>query len=854
MLGTLLSLGLIVYLPGALIFRLPVADRTRRSRLPVEERVFWAIILSTAVSSATALGLATVNYYHFERLLILNGGLCLLIAGLSRLRLRLEPKTPRPSSTVLVPAALVVLGLWLYFPPAEYIMGGKDPGTYMNQGIQIAQRGSLVTVDQVIASLPHQSRDLFFRAPNPDRLTQAERKNPTSYGNRFMGFFIVDPDEGMVLGQFPHLYPVWIAIGYGLDGLTGARRVIGFFGILGVLAVYFAGTRLVGRPAAAAGASLLAVHVLQIWYGRYPNSELLMQTLLFAGLLAYARTQLDRDRFFSPVAATLIGLLLFVRSSAILAIVAIVGASLISVLDAKRPRASFLIPLAIFVGLATIYLVDLMAPYTAQHLEFFRRLQPFHFSLLALGGAGLLALLYGARHPNLRAKLHTWLPPTLIIATLTAVTYGYFIRQAAPGLGVHDANALRTFTSFYLTPYGLAAALLGYTLVVRRSFWQSSAFILTVTIFAFFFFYKTRIIPEHFWMGRRFLPVILPGALLLIGAGALGEGLPRRIRVGTPLQPVQSQWIYGLKVVRFLLGLVFIVLLGRQYYGASQPILNHVEYAGIIARLESLAGRFGDDDLVLIEARAVSDMHVLGLPLSYIYARNVLVFNSANPDKLAFLEFLTWAKTKYRDVYFVGGGGTDLLSQETAVTAVDSKRFQVPEYESQWNTYPRGVRYKEFQFGIYKFVPPQAETEWFALDIGTMDDLHVRRFHAKERLGTGQTTFRWTRKTSFISILPSAAEHSRLVTLWLSNGGRPEGVPKARVVIYLNDRLLGTATITEKFLPYSFAIRPEMAEKIAKSKVTATLKILSNTWVPRDAHGGQDGRELGIMIDRVEVR
>jgi hypothetical protein len=36
--------------------------------------------------------------------------------------------------------ALVLLGIWRFFPPSEYIIGGKDPGTE-NEGIQIAQRG-----------------------------------------------------------------------------------------------------------------------------------------------------------------------------------------------------------------------------------------------------------------------------------------------------------------------------------------------------------------------------------------------------------------------------------------------------------------------------------------------------------------------------------------------------------------------------------------------------------------------------------------------------------------------------------------------------------------------------------------
>ena len=66
-----------------------------------------------------------------------------------------------------------------------------------------------------------------------------------------MGFFIKNPDEGSVVGQFPHLFPSWIAIGYGINGLTGALYVLAGCAIAGVLGVYFVGARLLGRASLA---------------------------------------------------------------------------------------------------------------------------------------------------------------------------------------------------------------------------------------------------------------------------------------------------------------------------------------------------------------------------------------------------------------------------------------------------------------------------------------------------------------------------------------------------------------------------------------------------------------------------
>src|SRR6185369_11364855 len=157
-----------------------------------------------------------------------------------------------------------------------------------------------------------------------------------------------------VIGQFPHLFPASIAIGYGVAGLTGARSAAGLWAILGLLAVYFAGGRLVGRTAAAAAAILLALHVIEVWFGRYPNAEVVMQALLFAALLANARAHIDRDPFFAPVAGVLLGLLLFLRYDVVLGIAGFAtGLVLNAAARRARPRRSFLAAFASVAALAT---------------------------------------------------------------------------------------------------------------------------------------------------------------------------------------------------------------------------------------------------------------------------------------------------------------------------------------------------------------------------------------------------------------------------------------------------------------------------------------------------------------------
>ena len=297
--------------------------------------------------------------------------------------------------------------------------------------------------------------------------------------------------------------------------------------------------------------------------------------------------------------------------------------------------------------------------------------------------------------------------------------------------------------------------------------------------------------------------------------------------------------------------MVLLALLGSSLLQSTRAILPHVEYAGIVPKVEALSRRFGNRDLVIVESRNASDLHVLALPLAYIYARNVLVLATPKPDKALVAGFLEWARSRYAAVYFLGGGGTDLLSRRYGVAVEGSDRFQVPEYESPRNAYPSGSRQKEFDFGIYRFTPPEQVQAWFSLDVGTRDDLHVVRFHAKER--NTERTFRWTRDTSYVSIVGLPPDAS-LLTIVMENGGRPPSLPPATVEVSLNGTTLGTATVGPEIRPYSFRVPAEVAAAAAASEDTALLKLVSSTWNPRATMGANDTRDLGVMVDRIDLR
>ena len=70
MIGLVASALLTGYLPGALIFRLPILDRHRRAALDPAERLFWAVVISATLTLTVSLMLAAIGHYQWRSVLI----------------------------------------------------------------------------------------------------------------------------------------------------------------------------------------------------------------------------------------------------------------------------------------------------------------------------------------------------------------------------------------------------------------------------------------------------------------------------------------------------------------------------------------------------------------------------------------------------------------------------------------------------------------------------------------------------------------------------------------------------------------------------------------------------------------
>src|SRR5262249_38634454 len=156
----------------------------------------------------------------------------------------------------------------------------------------------------------------------------------------------------------------------------------------------------------------------------------------------------------------------------------------------------------------------------------------------------------------------------------------YFFRTEGGTLADWDAMSLRSF-AWYVTPWVLAVSVVAIALVTWTGFWRSPAFFLTFAIFSLFFFYKMRIVPAHFWAERSFLAVSVPGMLLMLTAGTALISQEVLGRLG-----LRDRW-------RDMAGTVLMAAslapVGWTFWTQAAPVRQHIEYAGLIPKLEQMA-------------------------------------------------------------------------------------------------------------------------------------------------------------------------------------------------------------------------------------------------------------------------
>ncbi len=862
----LAAASVLLLLPGlTFLSLLRPADR---NRLDLDERLFLIGAISISVSAWLALLLAEFGSFGTVRAALAEAVMCGAVLVAARL-VGIKPGLPWTRIRGLrspLPAVLVlIVAFVLLARPSEYIVGGRDPGAYVSAMGVIARTGAITHLDPVVASIPREDLSLFYAnldEPPFQFSLEDTGDRPQPSWPRFMGFELDHPKSGLITPQFFHLFPAFGAYLFETMGVRGALATPPIFGILGTLAAFLLARRMFGTVVALVGALGLVTTVVQVWFARYPVSEGFSQFLILTGLLAHRLDQESETRSFGWLAGGLLGLTLLVRIDSVLLLLPLalwVTVELLAREGNWRARVgAVLTPFVILFIHASLHAVLFSKRYAHQILTRRYWNHPPTFWLLAGLAIGLLtyaAWRTGPRIMKLARSRASLLRTVLIVAIGALAFYALALRPSLSAwaggdgnakaekmdqpdilatlgfdhLAAHDAQALRRYSWFVGAPV-LGLAFLGLGFFIRRLSREDVLPLAVLLAFSLFYFYKIRVFNDYFFAMRRYVPVTLPFTFILAALALV----------------TMAQWSKGWPVLASGLGLA---ALGVSLVNTA-PIVSYVDWKGSVKFVADVARRFGPRDVVLFEQPR--NIHLLSLPLWGLYGANALEFRRFNPDPERLRHLVAAWRGTYRNIYLVTSFRTDICG--LFLERTQTFRFSSEEFEWTYDRVPRKPEPRTVVFSLSRVVEPESlrVTTEPVIDVGGSGDPQTSGFF--EREATGERTYRWSggcldeRGNATGSIyVPAAVAGSRL-RIRATAHLRPANAKPAAVSVFFNDVPVGGFTADGGWRDFEVDLPAPLppGSKILRLDVPA--------WRPTNTDPkATDSRDLGIMVDRIEV-
>lgn len=586
-------------------------------------------------------------------------------------------------------AALLALAVLLFAHPGEDVLGARDPGIYYATGVAIARTGGILQHDPTLAVLGASLGDVSVNY----WLFQSVHGWPL----RFPGqLFVRDLTAGTVEPGFFPWYPVLVAFAVDLGGLEAGLWVNPLLATLAVLTVYAVARRLVGVTPALLAAALLVVNLGQVWFARYTMAEPAAQLLLWSGLYGAVVARKEAQCSAGVLTGAAWAGLLLARIDSVLLLPLLLG---YLAWEARVPsRRSFALPalglLLLGVAQTTWHAIALAPGYTSM---------TFSRATLAVAAGGVVAALLLAAVAWIcavnwhRPGVRRWAPAALVAAVTIAAVFAYVVRPMlpAPPLSGEAAELERAAREslvrlgWYLSPLGLLLALVGAAALVVAGWWRRAGLLLALLALSLAFYLPNPLVSaDQPWAVRRYLPVVLPGLLVLAGYGA--------VRLGC--WAWHGQW--GRRVGPRLLAAGLAAAVAGGEWGATAPMIAYREHAGAVGQVRALAAAVPAEAIVLFPWTPAGLR--LALPLQYLGERGSFVLPTRDLETGVVAVVRRWLADG-RTVYWIVPQGTRFPTPPgLRLVPAGQYVFAVPQLERPVDRLPREAHPVEFALQLYR--------------------------------------------------------------------------------------------------------------------------------------------------------
>jgi hypothetical protein len=649
-------------------------------------RVVWSAIVTTLVGTT----LACASSFSLPAVVAAN----LLVAAASLPIRRLAFAGERPLETAPAPDRLgplvFVLALIAWWPGYPSFLGSSDSTAYVSTGVSLAHHGAFWREDELLAEVPLLMRPVLF-----DSMSQVfDSKGPPF--RRVPGAMLLEKLQDTK--AWPDFFPVpsvWSAL-FVTARATGAPQAevaapnyAPVFAALALWAFWLLAHRWLGWGYGLAATAMLAASAPWIMSARLPMSEPIAAAFALSALALLAAGGPAMRRGDALLAGAALGAAVFTRieMALMIAMALALQPSLARPASAEsgrevgswRPTPIFL---AAFLGVALLTLIPaLSVPGTwtlpmTDHLSnaWIRFLLAFGMPTpgeRVVGGGGVVTLLaLAVRHFGWSATLR-W-------TFLCAVLAGHAAESRYLGWRTP------TWLSVAIGWQGLALAACGAVLAWRSRVRPTAAsFALALAAAAVaILFYNPHVYPALPWGARRFVPLLLPLAILLSCHAAARAHARSR-----------------------LLGVALLALLAWPIAAAGRPLWGRTLLEGAWESLAALDKAIPRDGVVFVD-RDISSMMVAPALWLVLDRNNLTVPPTTSAPGQKFLPMLVPYFAAKRPVYFVTrGAGEQSPPANVRLTLLARVPLALPLLEQTYDRRPEKIQRFLMPLAIYRLEP-----------------------------------------------------------------------------------------------------------------------------------------------------
>ena len=825
----------LLYLPGHFIHRCFAGERDQEGIFA--ESLFIRVLISVLLSGWIGLILAEIGIFALKWLVLIL--FAISAGGWLYLRKVRRPPGPKPRISIrAIPLIILVLfTAGLFFRTNEYVITERDPGAYLVRGVNIAKEGTVVLTNEGLKERSDEELEVLW-GPQPPRDN---------------GFFLEDATTGEVSTRFFSQYSVLIAISYSLFGLKwGLFFLNPLLGLLAVFALLFCIRRIFSPAAGYVTGFLMAASILTIWFSRYIMPEIFTCFLIFSGILSLYLFTREMRPLYGVLAAGCFGMAIMSRFELFILLFPLTFIVFLFVIfkDNLLRWLWFIVPGLILVGHAVFSAYHDSYGYTIRITrDFDQWIKRGLWSLLVLVVImSLIWLVHRFKRKIFYGNLALWLrkvvPILLAVLIVTGFIYGYFIRPRTTQTKleefsetnykpINEENLKRI--GWYLTLLGLILAAAGAVLLLlRRLDLTTIPFLAIAAIFSLILIYDMFNNPYQLWTMRRYMPVVIPSFMAFIGY-FIAE-LPALI---------------GKRKIAYVASAGLFIALIVLFLNQSKLVINYTEYKGTIGFIDKVAEAFPKDSVVLFSERLEGTY--LAEPLRYIYDLDTYHLGPYPPKETLQSLIEQWKK-EGKPVFLVHSRMPFYyMLDEYQVTPLESHQLETTFLERSYVHPPRGYTDTIIKLDIFA-IEPRKELAYFMLDVGGADQYYLDKgFYDDESFGG--LSVRWTGKEPFFWLPNLPGDQDLVLTVTAAPNPRVVTEGPQKILLWVDGKSppLGYFLMSQEGLaPYEVVIPRNYLKDPHEPYIKFAMTV--PTWNPVQEGDKEEDRDLGILIDSIELK